>query len=69
MKKMAAVCALTLGTYAFSACGNKTENSDETVVDRDVVVESDTTVRETVIETDTSVRTREAGSGTDTIRR
>ncbi len=69
MKKLLFMGALVLGTYAFSACDNNKTENDETVVDRDVVVESDTTVRETVIETDTSVRTREAGSGTDTIRR
>jgi hypothetical protein len=68
MKKMAAICALVLGTYAFSACDKKAEN-DETVVDRDVVVESDTTVRETVIETDTTTRTRDGGSSTDTLKK
>jgi hypothetical protein len=39
------------------------------VVDRDVVVESDTTVRETVIETDTTTRTRDGGSSTDTLKK
>ena len=63
MKKIVAICAVVLGTYAFSACDNKAKD-EGTVVDSDVVVETDTTVTETIVETDTTTRTREGGSGT-----
>lgn len=67
MKKIAAICAVVLGTYAFSACDNKPAN-DETVVDSDVIVETDTTVQQTIVETDTTTRTIDGGEGTEKIR-
>jgi hypothetical protein len=56
--------AIVLGTYAFSACGNKSGSESEgTVVDSDTVVETqtDTTVTETRVETDTVTSTTTTG--------
>lgn len=67
MKKFLFMGAVVLGAYAFSACDNKA-NEEGTVVDTDVVVESDTTVQQTIVETDTTTKTVEGGSATDTIK-
>ncbi len=59
--------AIVLGTYAFSACDNKSGSTEEgTVVDSDTVVETDTTITETRVETDTVTTTTEGGEGKDT---
>ena len=67
MKKLFFMGAIVLGTYAFSACDNKSGAGEEgTVVDSDTLVETDTTITETRVETDTVTTTVEGGEGTDT---
>ncbi len=71
MKKMFFACMIALGTIAFTACESKTTNTenDESVVDRDTIVETDTTVTETVVESDTTTRQVGAGEGEDTLKK
>lgn len=65
MKKLLFVGAIVLGTFAFSACESKpATEADETVVDTDTLIETDTTVQQTIVETDTTTTTVEGGDTT-----
>jgi|GEM_PF-5386102 len=69
MKKLLVASLIAMSTLA--ACDSGSTNNNETVVDTDTIVETetDTTIQQTVVETDTTTRTENAGTKTDTIKK